>query len=115
VNRHFVRAVLSILVVRAIFISPAQGSEFGPASQPTRSSLKRIELIRPTRLRFTKPYVPSASQERFDCCDGGDGDERSRPVETSVEAWPFAAASRPPAYRPDASPGSSCQLVRLRC
>jgi hypothetical protein len=107
--------VLSILVVRAIFISPAQGSEFGPTSQPIRSSLKRLEPIRPTRLRFTKPCVPSASQERFDCCDGGDGDERDRPIETSVEAWSFASPSRPAANRPAAFPGPLCLLVRLRC
>ncbi len=114
-NPHFVRAVLSILVVRAIFISPAQGSEFGLASHPARSSLKRIEPIRPTRLRFTKPCVPSASQERFDCCDGGSGDERARLFETSVEAWPFALSSGPAAHRPAVLRGSPRQLVRLRC
>ena len=114
-NPHFIRAVLSVLVVRAIFISPALGSEFGPSARPVRSSLKKIELIRPSRLRFTKPCAPSASQERFDCRAGGDGDERARPFEDSVEARAFAPSSRPIVPRLSSPPASLGLLVRLRC
>jgi hypothetical protein len=106
-----------ILVVRAIFISPAQGSEFGPSPRPSDSSLKRIELIRPTRLRFTKPCPPSPSQERLDCLDGsdGDGDERTSLAEASTEAWFRLVSSRLSLEHRPSNTASARSLVRLRC
>jgi hypothetical protein len=117
VTPQFIRAVLSILVVRAIFISPALGSEFGPSSRLGDSSLKRMEAIRPTRLRFTKPCPPSASQERLDCLEGGDGDddERTPPAETSVEAWSIAVSARPTLLARLSIGAFACASVRLRC
>ena len=111
---QFIRAVFCVLLVRAIFISPSQGSEFGPAPGPSDSHLKRLEMIRPSRLRFTKPCPPSASQERIDCVDGGD-DERTPPTEPSAGGW-FARVSPRPAlaHRPTLV-ASARSFVRLRC
>ena len=115
VTPQFVRAVLCVLIVRAIFISPSQGSEFGPAPGPSDSSLKRLEMIRPSRLRFTKPCPPSASQERIACLDGGDDEERTPPAEPSAEAWFARISSRPAlAHRPLMA-ASARSFVRLRC
>ena len=47
-NPRFLRAVLVILSVRAIFISPALGSEYGPSHRPGDSAMKRLESIRPS-------------------------------------------------------------------
>jgi hypothetical protein len=86
---RLIRAVFSILVVRAIFLSPVQGSEFGHSSRLIDSSLKRTDAIRPSRLRFTNPGRPSPAFERLDCIDGGDGndDDRIRPASISHETW----------------------------
>ena len=112
---QFIRAVLCVLIVRAIFISPSQGSEFGPGSLAGDSSLKRLEMIRPSRLRFTKPCPPSASLERLDCLDGGDDGERIPPAEPSVEGW-FARTSNRPALADCPSLVVSARsFVRLRC
>jgi hypothetical protein len=116
VQPQFLRAIFAILIVRAIFISPAQGSEFGPAHRAGDSSLKRLEAIRPTRLRFTKPLSPSASQERIDCLDGGDDDDEriSLAAETAdARFWVISARLPLPARRPITSMSRS--LVRLRC
>ena len=112
---QFIRAILSILVVRAIFISPVQGSEFGPSPRPSDTSLKRLELIRPFRLRFTKPCPLSTSQERFDCLDGGKGDERTFRAENSAETWFTLASFRPILEHRPSIATSPRTLVRLRC
>jgi hypothetical protein len=114
---QFIRAVFLILVVRAIFISPVHGSEFGPSSRLDDASLKRLEAIRPFRLRFTKPCPPSAALERLDCIDGGDGDddERTRPAQTSLEAWPLGAPSRSTSHSWNPVAYLAHGFVRLRC
>ncbi len=114
---QFIRAVLIVLTVRAIFISPSQGSEFGRSSRPGDSSLKRLELIRPSRLRFTKPCPTSPSQERLACIDGGSGDDAERISlgRPSTEAWYWLVSPSPiPARRPLMA-ASARSLVRLRC
>jgi hypothetical protein len=115
VSVSFVRAVLMVLIVRAIFISPANGSEFGLSSHPTGSCLKKLDLVRPSRLRFTKPCAPSASLERVDCCDGGDDDERMRPAEDSVEASFSPASPRLTSAGQPSLAASHHLIVRLRC
>jgi hypothetical protein len=115
VSVSFVRAMLMVLIVRAIFFSPAQGSEFGPASHPTRSCLKKLELVRPSRLRFTKPCAPSASLERVDCCDGGDDDERMRPAESSAQAFFSPASPRCTATGRPSFAAAHHLIARLRC
>ncbi len=86
---QFIRVIFAILAVRAIFISPAQGSEFGHSIRPGQSSLHRGEIIPPSRLRFTQPNSPSASSERLDCIDGSDGNdgEGTRPDQVPSEGW----------------------------
>jgi hypothetical protein len=107
--------LLVILAVRAIFMSPAQGSEFGPSNRPGDSALKRLDAIRPSRLRFTKPCPTSPSQERIDCLDGGDGDERTSLSEALADArfWVISPHKSLP-HRPTLAP-TSRSLVRLRC
>ena len=115
-NPRFLRAVLVILSVRAIFISPALGSEYGSSHRPGDSAMKRLESIRPSRLRFTRPNAPSASQERIDCIDGGDGDDGDDL--TSIEGPSFALDSRARSTRRPLTPSPSStahSLVRLRC
>lgn len=112
---HFLRAVLMILIVRAIFISPVNGSECGSTRHPGDPSLKRLDAIRPTRLRFTKPCPPSALQKRIDCLDGGDDDERTSLAEALADArfWvisPYAHLSHQLTLVP-----TSRSMVRLRC
>jgi hypothetical protein len=115
VSISFSRVVLSVLIVRAIFISPAQGSEFGLGSHPTGSCLKKLETVRPSRLRFTRAYPPSASLERIDCCDGGGDDERKRPAEDSAEAFFSPASPRLTAAGRPSLAASHHLIVRLRC
>ncbi len=112
---QFLRAVLVILAVRAIFISPAQGSEFGPSNRPGDSALKRLDVIRPSRLRFTKPCPTLPSQERIDCLDGGDDDERTSLAEALADArfWVISPYKHL-LSRPTLVPASR-SLVRLRC
>ena len=112
---QFIRAVLCVLMVRAIFLSPSQGSEFGPASLAGDSSLKRLEMIRPSRLRFTKPCPPSASLERLDCVNSGDDGERVPPAEPSVEGWFARTSSRPALADRPLVAASFGLFVRLRC
>jgi hypothetical protein len=116
VRPQFLRAVLVILAVRAIFISPAQGSEYGPSHRPDDSALKRLEALRPSRLRFTKPFLPSASLERVDCLDGGDGDDEriSLAAGSSDDRFWVVSDRVPHPPRPSilSTPRS---LVRLRC
>jgi hypothetical protein len=116
VQPQFLRAVLVILAVRAIFISPAQGSEFGSSHRPGDSSLKRLDAIRPTRLRFTKPCPPSASQERIDCLDGGDGDDERTSLDEALADARFWVITPflPLPQRPSIA-SASHSLVRLRC
>ena len=113
---QFLRAVFAILIVRAIFISPAQGSEFGPSHRPGDSSLKRLEAIRPSRLRFTKPSPPSASLERIDCLDGGDGDdERISLAEALADARFWVISARMPLPHRPSIASTSRSHIRLRC
>lgn len=114
---QLIRAVFSILVVRAIFLSPVQGSEFGRSSSLIDSSLNRTDEIRPSRLRFTNPCPPSPALERLDCIDGGDGDDddRIRPALNSFEPWCSVLSV-------NARPRDRCRaltlppgFVRLRC
>jgi hypothetical protein len=111
----FSRVVLSILIVRAIFISPALGSEFGLGSHPAGSCLKKLEAVRPSRLRFTRPFPPSASIERVDCCDGGDDDERMRPAEDSAGALFSPASPRSSAPARSSIAAAHHLIARLRC
>jgi hypothetical protein len=104
-----------VLIVRAIFISPANGSEFGLSSHRAGSSLKKLDLVRPSRLRFTKPCAPSASLERVDCCDGGDDDERMRPAEDLAESSFAPASPRLSAAARPSIAGSHHLIARLRC
>ena len=115
VSVSFVRAMLMVLIVRAIFISPANGSEFGLASHRSGSSFKKLDLVRPARLRFTKPCAPSASLERVDCCDGGDDGERIRPAEGLVESSFSPASPRLSAADRPSIAGSFHLIARLRC
>jgi hypothetical protein len=115
---QFIRAVFSILAIRAIFISPVQASEFGPRSHPGHSCLKRMEEIRPSRLRFTNPCPASAAIERLDCIDGGDDgddDERPRPAPASLEAWPLDASLRSTVPVRNLVGAMAPGFVRLRC
>jgi hypothetical protein len=106
-----------VLVVRAIFISPSQGSEFGHSPRLGDSSLKRQEVLRPTRLRFTKPCPPSSSIERLDCLDGSDGDddERTSLDGPSTEAWYWVISTHPALARRLSMAASPRSLVQLRC
>jgi hypothetical protein len=115
VKPQFLRAVLVILAVRAIFISPAQGSEFGSSHRPGDSSLKRLEAIRPSRLRFTKPCAPSATLERIDCLDGGDDDERTLLTEALADTrfWVISPYMHLP-HRPTIVVASHSPIC-LRC
>jgi hypothetical protein len=116
VNPQLLRAIFVILVVRAIFISPAQGSEFAPSHRPGDSSLKRLDAIRPSRLRFTKPAPPSASIIRGDCLDGGDdNDERIALADRTADdrIWIVTPVQPRPIPAPIAS--MARLLVRLRC
>jgi hypothetical protein len=115
VRPQFLRAVLVILAVRAIFISPAQGSEFGPSHRPGESFLKRLDAIRPSRLRFTKPCPPSASQERIDCLDGGDDDERTSLAEGLADARFWVISPYVPLPHRQSIASTAHSLVRLRC
>ena len=114
-SASFVRAMLMVLIVRAIFISPANGSELGLSSHPAGSCLKKLDLVRPARLRFTKPCTPSASLERVDCCDGGDDDERMRPAEDLVESCFSPTSPRLTAADRPSIAGSFHLIARLRC
>jgi hypothetical protein len=116
VQPQFLRAIFAILIVRAIFISPVNGSEYGPTYHPGDPSLKRLDAIRPSRLRFTKPCPPSASQERIDCLDGGDGDdERISLAEALADTrfWVISPRQSLP-HRPTIA-STARSLVRLRC
>jgi hypothetical protein len=115
VRPQFLRAVLVILALRAIFISPAQGSEFGPSHRPGDSALKRLETIRPSRLRFTKPCPPSASQERIDCLDGGDGNERISLAEALADARFWVISPYVPLRHRPSIASTIRSFVRLRC
>jgi len=113
VRVYLVRLLFSVLIVRAIFISPAQGTEFG--SHQAGSSLKKHDRSCPARLRFTKPCPPSATQERVDCCGGGDDEERTHPAEVSDEVYPRLVSLRWTASNPPALQAGPRLLVRLRC
>jgi hypothetical protein len=117
VTPQFARIVLAILAIRAIFLSPVQGSEIGSLSRLNDSSFKRLEAVRPFRLRFTPPSQPSAALMRLDCIDGGEGDddERNQAAQSSVQAWPLGASI--PSTFPARSPiGNVARgFVRLRC
>ncbi len=116
VKPQFLRAMLSILIVRAIFISPALGSECGPSHRLGSSSLKRLDVIRPSRLRFTKPCAPSASQERIDCLDGGDDDdERTSLTEALADARFWVISPRLPLPDRPTLASMPRSFVRLRC
>lgn len=114
---QLIRVIFSVLAVRAIFISPALGSEFGHSNRPSQSSLLRGEVVSRCRLRFTAPDVPSASSERFDCIDGGDGNdgERNRPDRDACDRWTRIGSSwsRIPAGKPAGVIARG--FVRLRC
>jgi hypothetical protein len=115
---QFLRAVFLILAVRAIFLSPVQGSEFGPRARLDDSSLKKVEAIRPFRLRYTKPCPPSTALERLDCIDGGndgDDDERTRPAQPVLEAWPISALSGSAVSERNTVGILVRGFVRLRC
>jgi ABC-type cobalt transport system substrate-binding protein len=115
---QFLRIILTVLVVRAIFLSPVQGSEFGSADAPRGSSLKRLESIRPSRLRFTNPREPSAVLEQLDCIDGGDdgdGEERFHSTPTSLEPWPSGSSFHPIFPDPNRVGALFRGFVRLRC
>ena len=113
---QWMRAVFLILVVRAIFLSPVPGAEFGRSSDLNDSSLKSMDATPPFRLRFTRPCVPSATSERLDCIDGGDGDDsRIRPSPSLWEVQPLPRSLRPifPAGHSAGAPVRG--FVRLRC
>jgi hypothetical protein len=115
---HFIRLVLAILAVRALSISPAQGSEFAPSSLPSASSQERLEAVRYSLPQFTHSCPPTASQERLDCIDGGeDGDKykRTHLSHTSMKFWCLGTSSRPifSGRIPDGT--LACAFVRLRC
>jgi len=113
---QFLRAIFAILIVRAIFISPVNGSECGPNYDPGDHSLKRLEAIRPSRLRFTKPCPPSASQERMDCLDGGDGDdERTSLADALADTRFWVISPRLTLPHPPTIASTARSIVRLRC
>ncbi len=110
------RSLLLILVVRAIFLAPAAASEHGgPARRLGDASLKTRDLVRPTRLRYLQPRIRSALEERMDCKDGGDDDERDfRPLRSTspwsrLEALPRVAPTHP------TLPSLPLAAVHLRC
>ncbi len=115
-NPKLLRAVLLVLSVRAIFIAPAPGSEYGPAHRRVDSALKRIDAIRPTRLRFTRPLAPAVSIERVDCVEGGDDDDdRTAPALSVADPRFFVISPHlwlPARPTPVSMPRSP---ARLRC
>ncbi len=115
-NPQLLRAIFAILIVRAIFLSPAQGSEFGPSDRVGDSALKRLDAIRPSRLRFTKPAPVSPSIVRGDCLDGGDGDDERISLADRTADDRFWAVM-PLRTGPDRPLITSIPLlpVRLRC
>ena len=114
-NPQLLRAVFAILIVRAIFISPAQGSEFGPSERPGDSSLKRLDAIRPARLRFTKPTPPSTSIVRGDCLDGDDGDERISLADGTADDRFWVVTPHRPGPSHSLIDSTPRLPVRLRC
>ena len=115
VNPQLLRAILLILTVRAIFISPSLGSEYGRSRLPGDAALRRLDEIRPAQLRYTRPISPSAAPERGDCLDGGDDDEPTSLAEALADGrFCLLSTHRSPTHRP-ASPSMPRPILRLRC
>ncbi len=113
---QFLRAIFVILMVRAIFSSPAQASEFVSKHHLGKPTLKRLVAIRPSRLRFTKSCSPSASLERIDCLDGSDDDERTSLSDRLSDGLTWVIPlTMPTTFRPTSGEGMTGLLVRLRC
>jgi hypothetical protein len=112
---HFLRAIFAILVLRAIVVSSAQGSEFGPSWVPDNLTLKRLDAVPSIELRLTKPCTPLVAKERIDCLDGGDDDERTSLSKALANArfWVILPYVHLP-HRPTIARAPR-SFIRLRC